>query len=80
VATAAEQVFRPVEIPPRLATPLPLSAPWYRRFHQNLIRHFVADVRGGTSAAPTFADGARAQVILEAVVSAMDERRWVQVG
>jgi predicted dehydrogenase len=80
IATAAEQVFRPVEIPERLATQLPITEPWYRRFHQNLIRHFVADVRAGRAASPTFEDGARAQLILEAVVAAMDEGRWVDVG
>jgi len=69
-----------VEIPARLATPMPLTAPWYRRFHHNLIHHFVDEVRAGRQASPTFADGAGAQVLLEAVLTAMKEGRWVDVG
>ena len=80
IATAPEHAFQAVEIPPRFATPMPISAPWYRRFHQNLVRHFVEEVRMGRSASPTFRDGAHANVLLEAVIAAMTEGRWVDIG
>ena len=78
VAAATDQRFLPAAIPDRLQTPLPLSEPWWRRFHQNLIRHFVDEIRTGTGAAPTFADGARDQAVLEAVITSMHEGRWVE--
>jgi predicted dehydrogenase len=79
VATSDDQGFVPVEIPARLATPLPPSEPWWRRFHQNLIQHFIDEIRAGAAMEPTFADGARAQRVLGALVVSMDERRWVTV-
>jgi predicted dehydrogenase len=77
VATAAEQRFEPAEIPARLATPIPPPTVWRRRFQHNVIRHFVDEIRSGQRGEPDFADGARAQALLEAVVTSMREDRWV---
>ncbi len=79
VANGTEQSFRPAEIPPRLATPIPPPAHWRERFQQALIQHFVDAVRQGGPAAPGFIDGLRAQEVLAAVVRAMAEGRWVEV-
>jgi predicted dehydrogenase len=79
VASATEQRFEAVAIPDRLATPLPVASLWYRRFHHNLIHTFVDEIRHGRVAAPTFEDGAQAQALLDAVVTAMAERRWVSL-
>jgi predicted dehydrogenase len=77
LATAADQRFVPAAIPDRLATPMPPTEPWWRRFHHNLIQHFVDEIRTGTAAPPTFADGVQAQRLLEAVVTAMTSERWI---
>lgn len=77
VATAVDQRFEPAEIPARLATPIPPSTVWRRRFQHNLIRHFLDEIRSGDSGEPDFADGVRAQALLEAVVTSMREDRWV---
>lgn len=77
VATADDQRFVPTTIPARLATPLPMNEPWWRRFHGNLIRHFVDELRAGEAREPTFDDGARAQALLEGLLVSMAERRWV---
>jgi predicted dehydrogenase len=78
IASAADQRFLPAEIPARLQTPLPPSEPWWRRFHYNLIHHFVDEIRTNRPQAPTFEDGARDQAVLEAVIAAMAEGRWVE--
>jgi predicted dehydrogenase len=78
LATAAEQRFVPAEIPDRLQTPLPPSEPWWRRFHHNLILHFVEEIRVNRSSPPTFEDGARAQAALAAVIASMQDGRWVE--
>jgi predicted dehydrogenase len=76
-ANAAEQRFEPVEIPARLQSPLPTTENWPLRFHQNLIGHFVDEIRAGASRAPTFEDGVAAQRLLEAAHVSMAEDRWV---
>jgi predicted dehydrogenase len=80
VASAKEQRFEAAAIPDRLATPLPVTAPWYRRFHHNLIHTFIEEIRQDRVGSPTFMDGACAQELLEAVVTAMAEDRWVSLN
>jgi predicted dehydrogenase len=80
VATAEDQRFVPAPIPDHLATPMPETEPWWRRFHHNLIQHFVDEVRGGVAAPPSFADGVAAQRLLDAVVTAMTEECWVRIA
>lgn len=79
VATADDQRFMPTDIPARLATPLPFDAPWWRRFHHNLISHFVDEIRDQTPREPTFEAGARAQEALEGVLSSMATDQWVTI-
>jgi predicted dehydrogenase len=80
VASATEQSFRPESVPDRLATPIPSTELWRRRFHHSLIQHFVDGIRSGRPEGPNFEDGLRAQELLAAVVASMDEDRWVRVG
>jgi predicted dehydrogenase len=79
IANAQDQRFEQVEIPARLQPPLPPNTPWPLRFHHNLIRHFVEEVRSRTRREPAFEDGANAQALLEAALLSMDEARWVTV-
>ena len=71
--------FRPVEIPDRLSVMTPREGPWWFRWPAHLIRHFVAEITADEPAGPTFADGVRAQELLDALSVSMRERRWVEV-
>jgi predicted dehydrogenase len=79
VAMADEGRFEPTEIPSRLATKLPVTETWRHRFQHDLIAGFVGDIRDGVRSGPDFADGVRAQEVLDAVVTSMAEDRWVRV-
>ena len=46
---------------------------------KNAMHYAVEDVLFGTSVAPTFHDGVRAQEVMDAVVRSAAERRWVDV-
>jgi predicted dehydrogenase len=53
--------------------------------YQDAFASFVSDFYGGVAGGkpdglPTFADGLRAAVLTEAVLTAADEERWVEVG
>jgi predicted dehydrogenase len=80
IADANEQRFEPAEIPARLAEGLPLELPWWRRFSLALIRDFVAEIDGRSKPSATFADGLAAQELLDAVITASREKRWVDVA
>lgn len=72
--------FRRSEIPSRLYRRLPDLGDWSRSWPAHLIRHFVDGIVNETPAlGPTFADGVRAQELLEAVTTSMRERTWVEV-
>jgi predicted dehydrogenase len=45
----------------------------------SLVRRFVAEVRGEPAEGPTFLDGYRAQLALDALATSVAERRWVSV-
>jgi predicted dehydrogenase len=79
VATTAGQSFTDTPVPARLATPIPATELWRRRFHHSLIQHFVDEIRSGTVGEPVFEDGLRAQELLAALVTSMKEDRWVRV-
>ncbi|HEV7662880.1 MAG TPA: Gfo/Idh/MocA family oxidoreductase, partial [Chloroflexota bacterium] len=57
------------------AFPLGLLA----RYNQRLVDSFVADVRRGQASGPSFEAGLRAQEVLAAIRTSLDEHRWVQV-
>jgi predicted dehydrogenase len=71
--------FQPVpvsELPSELA---PEAEPWWSRFPARLIRSFVAEIGAAERSGPTFEDGLRAQQILDAILIANRERRWVNI-
>ena len=80
IATQDAPSLAPVEVPARLATPIPPPEIWRRRFHHALVADFVTAVRQGRPGAPNFEDGARAQELLAAVVASMAQDRWIRVG
>ena len=49
VASAAEQRFEPAEVPQRLATPMPDTEVWHRRFHRSLITGISSTRSAGMS-------------------------------
>jgi predicted dehydrogenase len=72
--------FLPAEIPTRLYRRVPDLGVWSRTWPGHLIRQFVAEiVEGVPILGPTFADGVRAQALLEAVTTSMRDGRWVEV-
>jgi len=79
MANTEDQRFVPTTIPARLASRAPETEPWWRRFHGNLIRRFVDEIRAQATGEPTFADGVRAQELLAALIVSMDEERWVSL-
>jgi predicted dehydrogenase len=81
LATADEVEFRPVplteaELPPGTT----LATPWPELYFRNLIRFFVDEIVEGRPEECTFLDGARSQQIVDAIIAAHRERRWVDVG
>lgn len=55
------------------------AAPWWVDFSARLISDFVAEVRGAPASGPTFADGVAAQEVLEAILRATQQRRWIDL-
>jgi len=71
--------FHPVAVPAARTPLMPSSGPWWTRFPAHLIRHFVAEIRSGQPAGPTFSDGVRAQAILDALLRSMREDCWMSI-
>jgi predicted dehydrogenase len=71
--------FYSAEIPTRFSELIPDSGAWWSRLPAHLIRCFVAEITAGVSAEPTFADGVSAQQVLEAMLTAANERHWVDL-
>lgn len=80
VATAENPSFEPAPIPQRLATPIPPPEIWRRRFHHNLVQHFIDEIRGEQAGHPDFEDGLRAQELLAATVRSMAEDGWTRIA
>jgi predicted dehydrogenase len=68
---------------------LPLSAyppgasvetPWPELYYRNLVRHFVDEILDQAPAECTFYDGAKSQEIVNGIVRAYEERRWVELS
>jgi predicted dehydrogenase len=78
-ATAAAPAFEPLALPSRLTEGLEWATTWRECFMGNLVRRFVAEVRGARAEGPTFLDGYRAQLALDALAVSQAERRWVAV-
>ncbi len=81
LARADDVEFRPVEL---VAAELPpgttLATPWPELYFRNLIRFYVDEILEDRPEECTFLDGARSQEIVDAIVAAHRERRWVDVG
>src|SRR5262249_54316308 len=69
----------PPALPSRLTEGLEWATTWRECFMGNLVRRFVAEVRGAPPEGPTFHDGYRAQLALDALARSGAERRWVTV-
>jgi predicted dehydrogenase len=56
-----------------------LATPWPELYYRNLIRHFVDEILEGRPQECTFHDGAMSQQIVDALIAAHAERRWVDL-
>jgi predicted dehydrogenase len=56
-----------------------LATPWPELYYRNLIRHFVDEILQGSPEECTFHDGAKSQQIVDAIIAAHAERRWVRL-
>ncbi len=57
-----------------------LATPWPELYYRNLVRHFVDEILGDRPQECTFHDGAKSQEIVDAMILAHRERRWVSLG
>ena len=72
--------FRKVELPASAFPPgTSLATPWPELYYRNLVRHFVDEILDGTPPECTFFDGAKSQEVVNAIVLAHRERRWVDL-
>ncbi len=79
-ATADAVEFRKVDMPASALPPgTTLNTPWPELYYRNLVRHFVDEILDGTSQECTFLDGAKSQELVNAIVLASTERRWVDL-
>jgi predicted dehydrogenase len=77
-ASADAVEFREVAIEPgRLPPGTTLATPWPELYYRNLIRHFVDEIRDGRPEECTFHDGAMSQQIVDTIIAAHAERRWL---
>jgi predicted dehydrogenase len=56
-----------------------LTTPWPELYYRNLIRHFVDEILEDSAQECTFHDGAKSQQIVDAIIAAHAERRWVRL-
>jgi predicted dehydrogenase len=56
-----------------------LETPWPELYYRNLVRHFVDEILEGRPEECTFHDGAKSQQIVDAIIAAHFERRWVDL-
>ena len=80
-ATPDQVEFRPVApaegaLPPGTS----LETPWPELYYRNLVRFFADEILEDRPEECTFHDGAKSQQIVDAIIRAHFERRWVDVG
>lgn len=81
LAKADAVEFRKVEIGADALPPgTSLATPWPELYYRNLVRHFVDEIVQDRPQECTFYDGAKSQEIVDAVILAHHERRWVSLG
>ena len=56
-----------------------LNTPWPELYYRNLVRHFVDEILEDRPQECTFYDGAKSQEIVDAIIQAHFERRWVDL-
>jgi predicted dehydrogenase len=79
-ATPDSVEFKKIEIPTSALPPgTTLETPWPELYYRNLVRHFVDEILDDTPAECTFFDGAKSQEVVNAIVKAHLERRWVDL-
>jgi predicted dehydrogenase len=79
-ATADAVEFRKIDLPADHLPPgTTLGTPWPELYYRNLVRHFVDEILEDRPQECTFFDGAKSQEIVDAVIRAHFERRWVDV-
>jgi predicted dehydrogenase len=79
-ATAEAVEFRDVRLDASHFPPgTTLATPWPELYYRNLIRHFVDEILEGRPQECTFHDGAMSQQIIDAIIAAHAERRWVDL-
>ncbi len=77
-ATPDSVEFKKIAIPASALPPgTTLETPWPELYYRNLVRHFVDEILDDTPAECTFFDGAKSQEVVNAIVKAHLERRWV---
>jgi len=80
-ATADAVEFKEVEIASAALPPgTTLNTPWPELYYRNLVRFFVDEILEGRPQECTFNDGAKSQEIVDAIIKAHRERRWVDVA
>lgn len=80
-ATADSVEFKPVEITPDVLPPgTTLNTPWPELYYRNLVRFFVDEILEDRPQECTFYDGAKSQEIVDAIIRAHFERRWVKLA
>jgi predicted dehydrogenase len=80
VAYAGAVEFQPVILPERAFPPgTSVRTPWPELYYRNLVRHWANEILDDGPADCTYFDGAKAQEIVNAIVLAHTERRWVSL-
>lgn len=77
-ADAVEFVDVPIT-PEALPPGTSLATPWPELYYRNLVRHFVDEILEDRPQECTFHDGAKSQEIVDAIILAHAERRWVDL-
>src|SRR4029077_18358399 len=52
---------------------------WAELYYRNLVRHYVDEILEDRPQECTFYDGAKSQEIVDAIITAHFERRWVDI-
>ena len=79
-ARRGETAIKELQIPERLAGGIPDFSHFLAHPTTLLIREWVAAIRRGVTSAPTFADGAKVQEVLDGVSRSSQQGRWIDTS